>query len=242
MNLSEYESLTGITVPAGQVPAVTAALNRVQAILETMLGFTLDPSQRNTNLYKELGKTQTECFCPSVDTENLQPADAVVNGYRLFDYNELDQYLWVDPFKTLNKVKLVYIRQGAGDQGITLKTFDDDEIRVHQTQGTLKKYLERCLDCFCTCDCQNCVQLAIDADWEFETLPTDLQYVFTDMVTWYSNGKRDIKSETIDTHSYTKFDRRVPELEPHNLTVIQKYAGPHGTTATIPTAGNVGKR
>ena len=242
MNLSEYESLTGITVPAAQQAAVTAALNRVQAILETMLGFTLDPSQRNTNLYNELGKTQLECACPSVDTENLQPADDVVNGYRLFDYNELDKYVWIDPFKKINKVKLVYIKQGTGNQGVTLKTFDNDEVRLHQTQGTLKKYLERCLDCFCTCDCTSCVQLAVDADWEFETLPTDLQYVFADMVTWYSNSRRDIKSETIDTHSYTKFERRVPEEEPHNLSVIKKYAGPHGTAATIPTAGNVGKR
>lgn len=242
MNLSEYETLTGTTVPAAQQAAVTAAINRTQAILETMLGFTLDPSQRNTNLYNELGKSQQECSCPSVDTEDLLPADPVVNGYRLFDYNDLDQYLWIDPFVTINKVKLVYIKQGTGDQGVTLRTFDTDQIRVHQTAGTLKKYLERCVECSCSCDCSNCVQLAVDADWEFETLPNDLLYVFSDMVTWYSNSRRDIKSETIDTHSYTKFERRVPEEEPHNLTVIKKYAGPHGTAATIPTAGNVGKR
>lgn len=226
---------------------VTATLARVQSMLETMLGFTLDPSLVNTNLYNELGKTQLECACPDVDSEDLQPADAVVNAYRLYDFNDLDQYFWIDPFKKINKVKLVYIKQGSGTTGVTIKTFDDDEIRIHQGRGTLKKYLERCLSCNCQCSCTECVQLAVDAEWlwaDSSEIPSDLLYVWSDMVTWYSNPKNvaGIKSESIDTHSYTRFDDKRPEFEPYNLSVIKKYAGPYGSTTVMPTEGARGRR
>lgn len=242
MTLAEYQTLTGITVPANQVAVITATLARATSMLETMLGYTLNPELRNTNFYNELGKTQNDCSCPPVDTETLLPADAVVNGYRLFDYNELDTYLWVDPYLTINKVKLVFIKQGAGTTGVTLKTFSVDQIRIHKGLGNLNKYLEKCNECFCSCDCTGCVQLAVDADWQFVTLPTDLQYVLVDMVGYYSNPKYKVKSESIDTHSYTLFDNTAPELEPNNLSVIKKYAGPNGSVVSMPTTGAVGRR
>lgn len=237
MDLSTYQTLTGITVSSSQTAFVTAQIARTRAMLETMLGFTLDPSKVNTNLYNELGKTANECACPSVDTVDLQDPDAVVTAYRLYRYNSLDQYFHTDPFTKLNKVKLVYIKPGATPNGVTFKTFDNDEIRSQFGRKNFAKYIEHCIDCLCTCDCDDCVQLAVDADWVWPDsgdIPLDLQYVWTDMVTWYSNSKKDIKSESIDTHSYTKFDRVAPELEPQNLAVIKKYAGPYGSVAVMP--------
>lgn len=237
MNLSEYQSLSGITVSSSNTALVTAQIARTQAMLETMLGFTLDSSKVNTNLYNELGKTVNECACPSVDTENLQDPDTVTTAYRLYRYNTLDKYFHVDPFKRLNKVKLVFIKQGAGDNGITLKTFDLDEVRVQYGRESWSKYIEHCLDCLCSCDCDDCVQLAVDAEWVWSDsteLPLDLKYVWVDMITWYANCKKDIRSESIDTHSYTKFDRSAPELEPQNLAVIKKYAGPYGSVTVNP--------
>lgn len=248
MDLSKYQELTGVTVTSAKSGLVQAQINRTQAMLETMLGFPLNPDNVLTNLYNELGKSQDDCACPSAaieDEANLDDPDEVVGAYRLFSFNTLDQFLHIDPFSRINKVKLVYVKPGAGDNGITLRTFDDDRVRVNIGRDGIGKYLELCRDCFCECSCSDCVQLAVDADWlwsEDDGLPLDLLYVWADMVTWYTNPKKDIKSESITTHSYTKFDRVTPETEPQNLAVIKKYAGPHGSATVMPTNGAAGRR
>ena len=235
MNLSEYQTLTGITVSSANTAKVTATIARTQAMLETLLGFTLNSENVTENLYTELGKTQQECFCPSVNLENLQDPDAVVGAYRLFRYNELDKYFHIDPFSRVHAVKLVFIKKGSGNNGVTLKTFDTDEVRIQYGREGFAKYIEHCIDCLCSCDCSDCVQLAVDADWLWvDELPDDLKYVWADMITYYSDSKSNIKSESIDTHSYTKFDKTAPELEPHNLAVIKKYAGPYGSVSVMP--------
>lgn len=243
MNLAKYQELTGVTVPASRTAIVTASLRRTRSILETMLGFTLDTGKAQQNLYNEVGKTSRECSCPSVDTEDLEDPDEVEGSYRLFSYNENDTYFHIDPFVTLYKVKLVFNRQGEGDDGVTIKTFDDNEIRVDTGRDGLQKYIQHCQDCLCVCGCHDCVQLAVDAEWYNETcVPLDLQYVWADMVTWYTDSRKDIKSQSIDTHSYTKFDRVTPETEPHNLLVIKKYSGPYGSVTVAPTISGLGRR
>lgn len=247
MDLSKYQELTGLSVSSAKAGLIQAQINRVQAMLETMLGYPLSPGDVNTNLYNELGKSRDECACPSVVTqdEDLEDPDTVVGAYRLFPYNDLDQYLHIDPFSRINKVKLVFIRQGEGNNGVTIRTFDTEKLRIDIGRDGIGKYLELCRDCLCTCDCNNCVQFAVDAEWlwdDQDEVPLDLQYVWADMVTYYSNPKRDIKSESITTHSYTKFDKVAPETEPHNLAVIKKYAGPHGSATVMPTTGGAGRR
>lgn len=238
MTLAEYQTLTGITVSSANTAKVTAQIARTQAILETLLGFTLNPDKVEENLYNELGKTTESCFCPSVDLEDLQDPDPVVGAYRLFRYNSADQYFHVDPFSTVHKVKLVYIKAGTGTNGVTIKTFDTDEIRVNYGRDGLAKYIEHCHDCLCICECENCVQLAVDADWLWTPateIPTDLQYVWADMITWYADSKnKGIRSESIDTHSYTRFDNKPPELDPSNLAIIKRYAGPYGSVSVMP--------
>lgn len=248
MDLSKYQELTGIAVASSDSGRITAQIARVQSMLETLLGFTLDPDSVATNLYNELGKTQSECSCPNVVTETLDDPDAVEGAYRMFKYNNLDRYFHVDPFSTLYKVKLVYVRPGdssTNPQGVTIKTFTADEIRVDMGRDAWAKYIEHCQHCLCICTCEDCVQLAVDADWlwpDATTIPNDLLYVWADMVDYYADPKKDIKSESITTHSYTKANTTAPELEPHNLSVIKKYAGPHGSATVMPVAGVSGRR
>lgn len=244
MDLSTYELISGKTITDEVL--YTAHLDKARRKLESMLGYTLDPVLVNTNLYNELGKTTTDFACPIVNIESLDDPDPVVTAYRLYDYNPQDPFLHVDPFTTINAVKLVYVRQGASPNGITVKTFDDDYIRQHQGRDAWSKYIGEPHDDFHWAGAWNIswgwgcyhdhhVQLAVDAVWQFETIPDDLLDVWADMVTYRADSKIDVKSETILTHSYTKYDREAPEYEAFYGSVISRYAGPHGTASRIHT-------
>lgn len=233
MDIEKYQELTGITVSASNQAAVKAQIKRAKTTLETLLGYTLTKNKVNENEYEEKGKTKVDCAfltLSQIDIDSdLNPADEVVSGYRLFRYNELDKYLTADPFTKLNAVKLVFIESGDEPNGITIKTFNSNHLRVQKLQG-FSKYIEICRECWCLCECKTCVQVAIDADWLYEDcLPNELLYLWADIVTYEVDCKKNIKSESVGPHSYTKFDKTLPQDLPKNLAVIQKYAGPNGT-------------
>ena len=221
MDLVKYQELTGITVPTNQITSVEAQIKRVRVRLEGLLGWPLLKSKVSINHYDELGKSATEC---DFDGDALNDPDDVVNAYRLFRFDKSDQYLKVDPFIRLHSAKLVFLRPVEPPNGVTVQTLDD--IRVHTVNG-VSKYIERCQDCLCRFDCEDCVQLAVDADWLYEDcLPEDLLYLWADAVSYEIDCKKDIKSETLGTHSYTKFDRQDPLII--SASVVKKYAGANG--------------
>lgn len=232
MTIAEYEDLTGITVPASKTVLYEAKIAKTQAILESLLGYSLDPSVASENEYVEQGISPTECPCDTPTT--LNPAEAVLFAYRLFPYNKKDSILSIDPAISINTVKLVR-------NGVTFKTIDD--YHAISKRGLIK-YLEQ-IDCWCTC-CDDCdgVQLAVDAVWfgaevnyNDPILPADLLGVWADMVSYYADSKvqEGIKSETLGSHSYTKFDNKSPESNYVNESIIRKYCGPNGLWARVIT-------
>lgn len=228
MNLSDYESITGINVHSASETFVTAQIVRTQRILESLLGYSLDTP--DTNQYVEIGKTATTCPCPEINMDTLEDPDDVEYAYRLYTYNRKDKYFMIDPATEIHAVKLV-------KDGLTLRTLEADDYRAHSKFGFIK-YLEECDSCcWCACDYDcYCTQLAVDADWLWpDDLPNDLLQVWAEMTTWYSDKKNDIKSETLGTHSYTRSENIRAELEDHNMTIINKYAGGNGTANRIPT-------
>lgn len=232
MDITDYQTLTGITVPTDSVAKVTANIARTQSIIENMLGFTLDETKVDINQYVELGKTTSDCPCTcDIDITSLDAPDAVVGAYRLFPYNKNDKYLSIDPAVEIHAIKLV-----VNDVTIrTLVEFEDYRIDV---QNGLIRFIE-VIECWCS-DLKYCnhVQLAVDADWAWldkDDIPLDLQYVWTDMVTFYSNPQNNIKSETLGPHSYTKFENIKPENKSENLLIIKKYSGPNGIVNKIIT-------
>ncbi len=229
MTLEQYTELTGITVSTSQEAVVTAQIARTERILESLLGYTLESADRLTNLYIETGQTSLDCSCSNIEAEDLKPPDAVMYAYRLFSYNYKDKYLFVDSFTSLNKVKLV-------KDDITYKTFDEDDIRTDWGRDGIAKFIELCEGCGCDTDCtRDCLQLAVDADWCFATIPDDLLQVWADMVTFYSSSNYNIKSQTVLGHSYTLASQTTPQDESYNNAILLKYAGPYGTLARIPT-------
>lgn len=235
MDIEKYQELTGTTVEDSDIASVNALIRRTRITLETMLGYSLLKSKAGINQYEEKGKATVDCIFRGIagelDNLTLSDPDEVVGSYRLFSYNKADQYFKVDPFTKLYTVKLVFIRTGDEPNGITHKTFSDSKVRVHR-EGTITKYIERCKDCICTCLCDNCVQLAVEADWlNEECLPEDLQFIWSDMVAYYSDPKRFITSETLATHSYKQEMAPAPEELEDAKAIIAKYAGPNGSVS-----------
>lgn len=233
MDIEKYQALTGITLDSSELAFTTAQIRKTRTTLENMLGFSLLKSKAGENQYVEEGKATVDCIFRGtiwdIDDLELTAPDEVQGSYRLFTYRKADQLFAVDPFTTLYKVKLVFIKAGEEPNGITHKTFEDGRMRVHR-EGSITKYIERCKECLCSCYCDTCVQLAVDANWLNEDcLPEDLMYIWADMVTFSSDQKGDIKSETLGTHRYEKFERERPEFLSENMKIIQKYAGPNGS-------------
>ncbi len=234
MDLKKYKKLTGITISQSDEASYLVAIRRTQIQLENLLGFTLDP-QNNQNLYNELGKSQNECDCPSVETSNLLEPDEVEGSYRLFDYNANDKYWFIDPFINIYKIKLVVIRPIDGNNGITIKTFKPSDVTIRLGYKGISKYIENCISELCGCSCSDCMQLAVDAEWLNDScIPEDLLYVWSDMVSYSVDCKNNIKSESIEGHSYTKFDNTDPSESAVNKSIINKYSGPQSSIFRIP--------
>lgn len=239
MTLSEYQTLTGVTVPTSKQTLYTAKIAQAQTVLETMLGYTLNPDNVSTNLYNETGKTAIECARPSATSESgLTAADAVSGAYRVFDFDPRDEYFHVDPLCAVYNVKLI-------KDNVTYKTFDSYEYRVqYKSAANISDYsgewsnmIENCLSQVQRNSCADCFQLAVDAEWLWEEssdIPTDLLYVQAELATYYAEGKEDIKSQTLGSHSYTRFDKS-PEAKLRNSAVVKKYAGPFGAASKVYT-------
>lgn len=229
MDIEMYEKLTGIVISANRRAYYEAQIKRVQSKLETLLGFTLEPLA----LYKELGKSQTECVCPDIpQSDTLLPADEVKGIIKLFPYNYKDKFLHTDPFTEVYSAKLVKVLDNR--EFITYKTFEHFT-EQYMSQG-IGKYIEKCQTCFCDCDCKDCLQLAIDGNWlALPNLPDDLMYLWADMVTYYADPAKDIKSESVDGHSWSKGDIKAPEQQDAVKLLLTRYAGPYGSITKMPT-------
>lgn len=232
MDIERFEEITGTTVSSSQQTRYTALINKTRRILESMLGYTLDPAHADDNQYIELGKTATECPSPhSVDLNSLVAPDAVQGAYRLYKYYPKHINIVLDPATAVYKIKLV-------NGNVTYKTLESHEYRVNKINGiiTSVELIPSCWDTCTLCLCDS-LQLAIDAEYLWQNsvdIPEDLLSVWADMVT-YHFGKNNIKSETLGTHSYTKFSDTKAEDEIYNKNILQKYVGPNGSLYRIIT-------
>lgn len=228
MDIKKYTKLTGNTVSSDEEAKFNATIRRTKAMLETLLGYTLAPS----DLYNELGKAQNDCACPNVDTSNLLEPDEAEGVYKLFTYNKNDKFLFVDPFKEIYSVKLVYVEHDS--EFVTVKTLKN--VKPQFGRDGIGKYIENCQTCACECDCDGCVQLAVEADW-LDCYPDDILYLWADMIDYELDCNKNYKSESVDGHSWSKTDDAIsrPETLPQNVLLLKRYAGPYGSVAVMPT-------
>lgn len=221
-----YEALTGECLDDSQTPRFNMVSEYVQAKLEEMLGWPLNPEDW-ANQYVEIGKSKSNLSCPDVD-DDLDPPDAVIGAYRFFTLQVGDPWLAIDPATEIHAVK--YIR---GE--VTCKEYDTDEYVPKYGNGspsTVRFIGIRKLMCDCV-RIREPRSFAVDADWAYantddgeSTLPMELKKVLADMIGEEMNPKKDIKSESVVSHSYTKYDKT--SVIEQSMQTIQRYAGPHG--------------
>lgn len=235
MDIRKYTELTGISVPTSQEAKIKAAIRRTRSQLETMLGYSLKPK----NFYTETGKVRYEGFIPVDDFGNLLPADEEQGVYKLFPYNEKDRFFHIDPFKNIYHVKLVVPRNDGEFVTIT----DLDNVVAKYDQGGIGKYIERHWDWFTWqwyrtwavrwAAQADGLQLAVDGDW-VDCYPDDILYLWADMVEHQSNPSSNIKSESVDGHSWSFADTSSPLAKTDNIQLLRRYAGPHGSVTRNP--------
>lgn len=238
MNIEKYEELTGKTVSDSKRASLMYSLRKTQKILESMLGYTLDSTLYDTNYYTETGKTSDEFPHPD-DQLTLTAADPVIGAYRLYNFNYKDAFYIIDPASEIHAVKIVR-------DGITYATLETDEYAPVFDRG-ITKALQQNYFIFDDGyepwffqhykDNQHGFQLAVDATWlwdDVENMPEDLLYVWVEMADYYTDKNRDIKSQTLGSHSYTRFDNTAPQMKPENMQVIKRYAGAYGTIEIDP--------
>lgn len=193
MDLGKYNSLASVD---------SVYISKAIAVLEGMLGYSLDSELRNENQVTSL-----------------------TGANRLFLMNKNDEFVKIDPAYSISGVKLF----------VNFEFEEDLEYNVVERNGLVKYIVpDYSLPCGCRslCDCNN-YQIAVNADWAFSEgkIPDDLLSVIAEMGNYYSDLKKDIKSESLGTHSYTRFDRIKPETDSSNLEIIKRYAGPKGSVS-----------
>lgn len=252
MDLAKFQELTGTTVAEGDAAKYKAVIRRTNGLLETALGYSLAPSKNLDN--QELGKVQFDGISPfyPVQLNTLLPADEQDGSYRLFPYNENDPYIKTDPFSNVYHVKLVQAQND--DEFVTFTDLNDFTSKKVRKFG---KYIEKQVGWFGwgwygsllqNLGSHNGLLVAVDADWlTCNNMPTDLQYLWADMVTYYSSDDisvtGNLKSESVNGHSWSysnagggKGVDLSPEQSLAGLKTIAQYAGPNGALATrIPT-------
>lgn len=240
MEQSTFTNLTGITLSSSQQSRFTSVSDLAAERLEELLGWPLDPCDWDDQ-YIEIGKTRSEWWSyPDVDTSDLDAPDEVEGATRLYTWNPNDPYLFIDPAVTIHAVKVV-------KNGVTYKTFDPNDYSLRLVNGreTFGKYIQFS-DALCgwwgpiwdrdpivsllasqrRAD-GDYVQIAVDADWAFDELPGALKDAWAGFVNYRFDLKRDVKSESMLSHSYTKATHVDPEVT--YASVLKKYVGPKGT-------------
>lgn len=249
MTIERYEELTAQEVAEEDKPIVLAAIQRAVAEVESALGYSLKP---DTNIYSELGKTQYNGYLSGgtlpVDQDaidNLLPADNPIGEVKVFPLELKDKFSLVQPFDTAHRAKIVLVT--GTDTFITLVDLTGS---VPQTTGLgWGKWIEFDLPGWSADPTlvanfttaykvghpkQAKLALALDADYHDVGSELLIEFLIADMVEYRldpnnSVANANIKSESVDGHSWSKADKAVTPIDSDDhAKTISLFAGPFG--------------
>lgn len=245
MTIEEYQALTGITVAEDDVTRVTAVIGRVEAKLEGLLGYSLSAQKTWT----ELGKVQYDGLVPfpslpvSDDVlNNLGAADTATGDIQLFNFDELDKHIRINPAKRVYRAKIVL--PVSEDEFITI--YNLDNAMPYLNTAGLVTAITRYSSWFTWTwwnsllwSDRSSLMLAVEAEYvtseDIESFG-ELSYLMADMVTYYADPNYSllgiVRTESIDSHSYSRAstgstaDSAGPEGQASAKKILEKYAGP----------------
>lgn len=245
MTIAEYQTLTGVTVSETDTPRMKAAIRRSEVKLEALLGYSLTKQKTWT----ELGKMQFNGLVPFPSlpvsdqvVDNLLSADEATGDLQLFNFDELDTHIRINPAKEVYRAKIVL--PVNEDEFITI--YDLENATPYLNNAGLVTAITRYYAWYTwawystlSLVDRSGLMLAIDAEYvnvcDASRYP-DLAYLLADMVTYYSDPNYslmgNIRSESIDSHSYSRAstgktpDEAAPEGQGTSRLIIEKYAGP----------------
>jgi hypothetical protein len=245
MTLAEYQNLTGTTVSTADTARVSAVIRRSEVRLSALLGYPL--SKQKT--WTERGKVQYNGLTPfpslpvSDDVlDTLQVADDQYGTIQLFNFDQLDTHIRINPAKEVYRAKVVL--PISRDEFVTI--YDLESGTPYLNNAGLVIAITRYSTWFqwtgwnslLSVD-RNKLMLAVDADYvdvcDVNQYP-DLAYLLSDMVTYYADPNYslmgNIRTESMDSHSYSRDstgaspDTAAPEGQASSKMIIEKYAGP----------------
>ena len=245
MTIAELQALTGITVPDTDVARMKAVIRRSETRLETLLGYSLTKQNRWT----ELGKVRASGSTPFPSLpvrddvlSSLKDADEQTGDYQLFNFDELNTHIRINPAREVYKAKIVL--PVNRDEFITI--LDLQNGTPYLNAAGLVVAISRYANWFTSPWYSHLsgfhkanLMLAVDADYvnvcDANKYP-DLAYLLADMVTYYSDPNYSVmgvvRSESIDSHSYSRAstgktpDEAAPQGQSSAKITIAKYAGP----------------
>lgn len=245
MTIAEYQTLTGTTVPTADVPRVEAAIRKSEAKLESLLGYSL--SKQKT--WTELGKVQYDGLVPfpslPVSDEvisNLLPADEVSGETQLFNFDELDKHIKINPARKIYRAKVVL----PVNETEFISVYDLDNGKPYLNSAGLVTAITRYASWFTWSwwnsllwSDQQSLILAVEAEY-IDVCDAkqyaDLAWLLADMVTYYADPNYsvmgNITTESIDSHSYSRAsvgassESMAPEDQMSAKRTLEKYAGP----------------
>lgn len=245
MTIAEYQTLTGTVVADVDVTRMKAVIRRAETRLGSLLGYPLSQQQKWT----ELGKVQ---YSGSIPLPSLPVGDDVLNNLsapddengntQLFNFDELDTHIRINPAKEVYRAKIVLPINR--DEFITI--YDLDNATPYLNSAGLVTAITRYRTWYSwswwsalTGVYKANLMLAVDGDFvnvcDSNRYP-DLAYLLADMITYYADPNYsvmgNIRSESIDSHSYSRAstgstpDSAAPEGQKSSKMIIEKYAGP----------------
>ena len=245
MTIAEYQALTGITVPDEDVARYKAIIRRSESKLGSLLGYSL--SKQKT--WTEKGKMGMDGLVPfpalPVDQtviDSLEPADDQVGDIQLFNLDELDTHIRINPAKEVYGAKIVLpINE---DEFITIYDLANGTPYLNSAGlvvAITKFYSWFTWTWYSLLSYSHRSSLMLAVDGEFVDVCNadeheELAYLLADMVTYYADPNYsvmgNIRSESIDSHSYSRAstgknpDEAAPQGQKSAKQIIERYAGP----------------
>jgi len=245
MTIAEYERLTGTVVSDADKPKMQAIIRRAESKLESLLGYSLSKQ----NKWTELGKVRFNGMYPYLTlpligdtTVDLDEPSEQYGNIQLFNFDELDTHIRINPAKEVHRVSVV--KPVNRDEFVTV--YDLPHATPYLNEARLIVAITRQPEWYSwswwptlTWTERSDLMLAVDADYvnvcDANKYP-DLAYLLTDMITYYADPQYslmgNIRSESIDSHSYSRAstgstpDSAAPEGQVSAKRTIEKYAGP----------------